>query len=495
MPRSASANFAEAAAFMAGTKDVLLFTDAGGTGRSYHAAATAGSRDRRRRHYLVEPGWRAAEAIQGLGRTHRSAQVTAPWFRVVTTDVHGEKRFTSTIARRLDTLGALTRGQRETGSQNLFRASDNLESPIARRALVAHYHELVRGQCEAMSYETFEDWTALRLTDAEGAMLEDLPPIQRYLNRLLALPIDMQNALFGAPTAKIEQMTERARANGTLDLGIETLCADRITVVEEADLWTCPKSGSVTRTVTLECENELRIPIGATVLADHGARMAPRRNAASGKVALISKRAQQVFDDDAMAEIRETRRPTGRGSMTEDAFGSSHWEPVDLETFVRLWDAEVAEMPKVETQRIVLLTGLLLPIWRDIPSDSERIWRVTPEDSVSRIGRAISPEQAVVLASKFRGGKTTPAELVAAAMAGDGAVDLGRGLTLRARRVAGTRRLEVEGWRPEQVDALKTAGCFTEIVAYQLRAFVPVGDDAPAVIEAIRAGGGMKVAA
>jgi len=495
VPRSASANSAEAAAFMAGTKDVLLFTDAGGTGRSYHAAATAGNRDRRRRHYLVEPGWRAAEAIQGLGRTHRSAQVTAPWFRVVTTDVHGEKRFTSTIARRLDTLGALTRGQRQTGSQNLFRASDNLESPIARRALVAHYHELVRGQCEAMTYETFTDWTALRLTDAEGVMLEDLPPVQRYLNRLLALPIDMQNALFGALAGKIEQMTERAHANGTLDVGIETLRADRIAVVEEADLWTCPKSGSVTRTVTLDCENAVRIPSGATVLADHGARMAPRRNAASGKVALISKRPQQVFDDDAFAEIRESRRPTGRSSMTEDAFAASHWEPIDEETFVRLWDAEVAELPKVETHRLVLLTGLLLPIWRDIPSDSERIWRVTPEDGVARIGRAISPEQAVVLASRFRGGETTPAELVAAAMAGDGAVDLGRGLTLRGRRVAGTRRLEVEGWRPEQVGDLKAAGCFTEIVAYQLRAFVPVGDDAPAVIEAIRAGGGIKVAA
>ena len=495
VPRSASANSAEAAAFMSGTKDVLLFTDAGGTGRSYHAAAKAGNRDRRRRHYLVEPGWRAAEAIQGLGRTHRSAQVTAPWFRVVMTDVHGEKRFTSTIARRLDTLGALTRGQRETGSQNLFRASDNLESPIARRALVAHYHELVRGQCEAMTYETFTDWTALRLTDAEGVMLEDLPPVQRYLNRLLALPIDMQNALSGALAAKIEQMTERARANGTLDVGIETLRADRIAVVEEADFWTCSKSGSVTRTVTLECENAVRIPGGATVLHDHGARMSPRRNAASGKVALISKRPSQVFDDDGMAEIRETRRPTGRSSMTEDAFASSHWEPVDAETFVRLWDAEVADLPKVETTRIVLLTGLLLPIWRDIPSDSERIWRVTPEDGVARIGRAISPEQAVVLASRFRGGETTPAELVAAAMVGDGTVDLGRGLTLRARRVAGSRRLEVEGWRPEQVDALKAAGCFTEIVAYQLRVFVPVGDDAPTVIEAIRSGGGMKVAA
>ncbi|WP_371158351.1 strawberry notch-like NTP hydrolase domain-containing protein [Jannaschia sp. 2305UL9-9] len=503
VPRSSTANSAEAAAFMAGIKDVLLFTDAGGTGRSYHAAPGTGAAERRRRHYLVEPGWRAAEAIQGLGRTHRSAQVTPPWFRVVTTDVHGEKRFTSTIARRLDTLGALTRGQRQTGSQNLFRASDNLESVIARRALVAHYRDLASNRCEgnvpaaAMTYETFLAWTALKLTDAEGVILDDLPPIQRYLNRLLALPIDMQNALFGELTAKIEQQTERARANGTLDVGIETLRADRITVIEEADLWTCPKSGSVTRTVTLETENALHVLSAEAALSNHaaGGRMVPMRNAASGKIALVSARPYQVFEDDAFAEMRDLRRPTGRSSVTEEAFASSHWEPLGRDTFVLLWDAEAGALPRVATERLVLLTGLLLPIWRDIPSDSERIWRVTPEDGVARIGRAISPEQAVVLRARFQGGGGTPAELVAAAMARDGAVDLGRGLTLRARRVAGARRLEVEGWRPEQAAQLKAAGCFTEIIAYQLRAFVPVGDRAEAVIEAIRGGSGVKIAA
>ncbi len=493
--RSGSANSAESAAFMVGTKPVLLFSDAGGTGRSYHAALTA-KNQARRRHYLVEPGWRAAEAIQGLGRTHRSAQASAPWFRVVTSDVHGEKRFTSTIARRLDTLGALTRGQRQTGSQNMFRASDNLESPIARRALVAHLREIASGNCEVMPYGMFLDWTALKLTDGEGVLLEELPPIQRYLNRLLALPIQMQNDLFGAFAAKIEQQTERARTNGALDVGIETLRADRITVVSEEDMWTCPKSGSVTRTVTLETETAVHVLSGEGALSDYCGRMMPMRNAASGMVALISNRPYQVFDDDVLADLRDMVRLQGRSSITETAFGSSHWEPVDVVTFVELWDGEADALPRVRTERLVLLTGLLLPIWKAIPSDSERIWRVTPEDGVSRIGRAISPEQAVVLRGKFGGGDgASPEEKVAAAIAGDGAVDLGRGLTMRARRVAGTRRLELEGWRPEQVPDLKAAGCFSEIIAYQLRIFVPTGDTAPGVIGRIKLGRCSKVAA
>ena len=487
-PRSGSANSAESAAFMSGAKPILVFSDAGGTGRSYHAARSVANQARRR-HYLVEPGWRADAAIQGLGRTHRSNQVEPPFFRVVTTDVHGEKRFTSTIARRLDTLGALTRGQRQTGSQNMFRASDNLESPIARRALVAHYKELASDRCEAMDYETFLDWTALPLTGGDGVLLEELPPIQRYLNRLLALPIEMQNALFSAFTARIEAQTEMARAAGTLDVGIETLRADRIHVTGEEDIWTCPRSGSVTRTVTLETETELHIPSGADVLEGYGHRLRPMRNAASGKVALISKRAFQVYDDDVFTEMRDLRRPTGRSSLTEDAFAASRWERIDTETFVRLWDAESEALPKVEVETLVLLTGLLLPIWTSIPSDNERIWRVEPEGRGSLIGRAITTDQALVLKGRFSGAAPETAdELVATVLSGEGTADLGRGLTLRARRVAGARRLELEGVAPDALPSLKAAGCFTEIIAHQLRVFVPTGAEAGAVIERVRAG-------
>src|SRR3546814_7051593 len=67
---------------MRNEKKILIFSDAGGTGRSYHASLTAENQSRRN-HYLLEPGWRADAAIQGLGRTHRTHQATAPLFRPV----------------------------------------------------------------------------------------------------------------------------------------------------------------------------------------------------------------------------------------------------------------------------------------------------------------------------------------------------------------------------------------------------------------------------
>ena len=64
-----------------------------------------------------------------------------------------------------------------------------------------------------------------------------------------------------------------------------------------------------------------------------------------------------------------------------------------------------------------------------------------------------------MLKGRFRGdGAAQPDELIAAAMTGERAVDLGRGLTLRARRVAGAKRLELEGWAPSQVPGAEGGG-------------------------------------
>ena len=101
---------------------------------------------RLRVHYLLEAGWKADTAIQGLGRTNRTNQAQPPLFRPIATDVKAEKRFLSTIARRLDTLGAITKGQRQTGGQGLFRADDNLESVYGRAALRQLYLLLLRRQ-------------------------------------------------------------------------------------------------------------------------------------------------------------------------------------------------------------------------------------------------------------------------------------------------------------------------------------------------------------
>ena len=131
-------------------KRILVFSDAGGTGRSYHADLNVRNQ-RRRVHYLLEPGWRADAAIQGLGRSNRTNQRQPPLFRPIATDMRGEKRFLSTIARRLDSLGAITRASARPVAQGLFRADDNLESQYARAALRQFYGLIFAGKVECCS--------------------------------------------------------------------------------------------------------------------------------------------------------------------------------------------------------------------------------------------------------------------------------------------------------------------------------------------------------
>jgi hypothetical protein len=249
--RSARATQADAAAFMAGTKRVLVFSDAGGTGRSYHASLDVQNQEQRV-HLLLEPGWRADRAIQGLGRTHRTHQACTPLFRPVTTDCKGELRFTSTIARRLDSLGALTRGQRQTGGQNLFDPADNLESEYAKDALVTWFHLLNSGKLTSTTLDDFCSRTGLEIHDKDGVLTDELPPIQRWLNRLLALAIPLQNAIFDEFLALVETRVAAAREAGTLDVGVETITADKATLIDDTILRTDPLSGATSHLLTIE---------------------------------------------------------------------------------------------------------------------------------------------------------------------------------------------------------------------------------------------------
>ena len=247
--RSARSNAAETDAFMEDQKQILIFSDAGGTGRSYHASLDVPNQ-RRRVHFLLEPGWRADAAIQGLGRTHRTHQACPPLFRPVTTDCRGERRFISTIARRLDSLGALTRGQRQTGGQNMFDPADNLESDYAKSALEAWFRLLHRGKLKSASFDDFQKRTGLELEGEGGELRMELPPTQRWLNRILALPIAVQNAVFDEFMGLVEQRVALAREAGTLDVGVETIVVESLEIVSERILRT-DSGGATTKPAEL----------------------------------------------------------------------------------------------------------------------------------------------------------------------------------------------------------------------------------------------------
>lgn len=490
--RSSAAARAETEAFMSGQKRVLVFSDAGGTGRSYHADLSAANRERRV-HYLVEPGWRADAAIQGLGRTHRTHQASAPLFRPVTTDIHGEKRFLSTISRRLDSLGALTRGERRVAGQGLFRAEDNLESPWARRALLIFYGALADGRLESMGLADFETRTGLSLLDGDGALRspEDLPPMNTFLNRLLALRIADQNGLFRDFDTILAGVLERATTSGELERGIEDVVAEQLELASEEVVRTDRTSGAETRLLRfmLKTRRELlSLPDAEARAQALGLAAGYAVNDRTGRAALVEPGLTVLDEDDRLAAAVRLVRPDRRTLVAESAFAEGAWTTVDFATWREAWAKEVAETDPWRTRELVLVTGLLLPIWSRLPARGASVRRIKAPDGRRWLGRVLDPVQAAQLkaalgltdaAAAFAG---DPAATAGEVLAGRMELSLAGGLWLRRARVMDRWRIEVVGAGAQRA-ALQALGAFVEIIAYTPRLFVPA--ERPEILAAV----------
>jgi len=479
--RPAGSNLAETSAFMDDDKRILVFSDAGGTGRSYHA--DLGAKNRRLRvHYLLEAGWKADTAIQGLGRTNRTHQAQPPLFRPITTDVRGEKRFTSTIARRLDTLGAITRGQRQTGGQGLFRAADNLESDYARAALRQLYTLLILGRVEGCSLKRFEDATGLSLMSRDGAVREDLPPITQFLNRVLALTIELQNLLFEVFDGLLTARVEGAVAAGTYDLGLETITAETLRIVERRTVYAHPGTGAETQALTVARRDRNR-PLSLDEALERGGEPRARLlvNGKSGHAAVQVPAPSVTLDDGEVERRIRLLRPMERRAVPLDALTESHWEEVDEATFSAAWRAEVDGLPEFIDSTFHVVTGLLLPIWRRLPDDGCRVYRLQADDGERVIGRLVSAAW-VAEALGAEAPAVTPGDAWNAVLVNGALLQLADALTVRRSSVMHVNRVELTGFTDGMVDRLKAIGLVSEIISWRLRLFVPTNDQGPLIL-------------
>jgi hypothetical protein len=480
--RPASSNIAETQAFMDGKKSILIFSDAGGTGRSYHADLSARNR-RPRVHYLLEAGWKADAAIQGLGRSNRTNQSQPPLFRPVATDVRGEKRFLSTIARRLDSLGAITRGQRQTGGQGLFRPEDNLESPYARAALRQFYQRLHSGGIADCTLGRFTDATGLALIGPDGALREDLPPITTFLNRMLALEIGMQNHLFLQFEELLDAQIESAVAAGTYDAGLETIRAESLVVASRTIIATHAATRAETRLyevarkdrtrpLTLQDALDLAGASGGVLLA----------NARSHRAAVQLRAPSLTLDDGAIERRVRLVRPMERSSVPADTLDASHWKQTDAADFASLWEAELAAVPEFTESRFHVVTGLLLPIWKRLPQDHPRVYRFETDDGERVIGRLVPPAHLSELGAAQD--TLSPGEAWEA-LAKGGTLRLADGMSLRQVKVMRGARIELQGFDANAVPALKAAGLISEIISWKLRLFVPMNEEGLRILAAL----------
>jgi hypothetical protein len=479
-------------AFMNDKKQLLVFSDAAGTGRSFHADRTE-KNQRLRHHYLLQPGWRADRAIQGLGRTHRSNQKQPPYVHLVTTNLKGQKRFISSIARRLEQLGSLTKGQRDTATQGIFKLKDNLENSHAPQAFIRLINTIFRGGIENLSMAEFEQETGMRLTDDQGQLRDDIPEITQFLNRLLSLTVDRQEEVFNAFDAHLDRIIEKAAADGTLDAGMETILAKGAKRTREEIVYTGPQ-GEQTK------YNEIEISEDAVTVNFQSSKVW----AASGYV--VNKKSgvvwaanrERITTDTSTGEVMAVvtlTSPRGTVSVVEakDLKDGEKYDRIDdMAQAEAIWGEQHDMVPKTKTRKIHLITGALLPIWDRLPQEHVRVMRLKLDTGEKLLGRLIPDKSLNGVLKKLNVDKSTaaytPEQAVNAILDNGETITLANDWTLKRVKTQGMDRIEVTGetlWRFET--QLEQSGALIERISYKTRVFIPTGDDGITVMKEILA--------
>uniref|UniRef100_A0A671VFG3 Protein strawberry notch homolog 1 n=1 Tax=Sparus aurata TaxID=8175 RepID=A0A671VFG3_SPAAU len=229
-------NLTEKQRFMDGEKNIAIISEAASSGISLQADRRV-KNQRRRVHMTLELPWSADRAIQQFGRTHRSNQVTAPEYVFLISELAGEQRFASIVAKRLESLGALTHGDRRaTETRDLSRF--NFDNKYGRNALEIVMKSIVKLDSPLVSPpadfkgDFFKEIQKgligvglINVEDRSGTLSldKDYNNIGKFLNRILGMEVHQQNALFQYFADTLGAVIQEAKKNGRYDMGILAL--------------------------------------------------------------------------------------------------------------------------------------------------------------------------------------------------------------------------------------------------------------------------------
>ena len=153
---------------------------------------------------LFELPWSSHQAMQQLGRTHRSRQRHPPAYVVLVADFGPELRFGATVASRLKELGAISSGDRNAIGEGAGIAIEGV------RGMDADVFVSKSGTTAAKDVTRTGPLKALRADYG----LANVANGRQLLNRLLVVPIEAARELFDAFVVETERVHDEALRRG-----------------------------------------------------------------------------------------------------------------------------------------------------------------------------------------------------------------------------------------------------------------------------------------
>jgi len=493
--RAKDTNIYEMQQFQTGKKRIALISQAASTGISLHADKNTPN-SQRRTQIALELSWSADTQMQTFGRTHRSNQEIPPIYILLSSEVGGEKRFSSTIAKRLASLGALTKGERG-GAGGGQLAKYDFENEYGETALVKVYEAMLNeAAIEGIENpkQVLRDMGVLKNdpTGGEGVKDEDMKSITMFLNRILGLELGKQNALFDFFTEQFENVVINAKESGTYDEGVTDIKAESIKIVGKPKIVaTEPLTKAETKHFQLEVERKTD-PLNWNVakqMRNINDKRGFFKQINSGNV--ILKMDEKVKTDRITGAVERTvitlNPANNRNYVTHDEF-EEKYERINESEARPIWEERFDKVPKIKKDEMHIISGAILPLWKDLKqatgNEKLRVVRALTDSKQRVVGIQIPQSEVgkVLRALNVQRDLRTSEEIFNAVLEQGDKIDLVQGLQLKQTTLYGDDAIELVGkgdlgLDSNRFDEFRELGLLNERISYKQRFFVPSDPD------------------
>ncbi len=485
-------NLHEKNSFQNKDKRIAIMSEVASTGDNLHASRKARN-GQRRYHIAAELKWSADKQVQDFGRTHRTDQYSPPIYGLVFTELGGEVRFSATIARRLGTLGALTKGDRRAEKAgNLDKY--NLESKEGRAALNVVFTRILNGE-QIVGLENprdaLIDMGLLKdSANGDGITPSERTNIPRFLNRLLSLEVERQNALFDYFYQTFLETIEHLKAQGKMDDGMEDLKALSVQFAEAPQVLF---RDSLTGAITIYYKLEITVPTRPAPFAEisqfDGIYFYENRTGGE----FIAVRPTLAHTDPATGEryqMVSVSKPSGYNLLyIRESELDTRYKIVPKSRAQKWWQSEVEKIPLTEQKIIHLLSGALLPIWKNLKQLQQNglnIIRTTTDDGTRLVGVSINASTINEIRRTFgiwKNAAGTAEEIIRTVSEEHEIIELLGEIKVRQTSFQGNRVIEVCPATFEQIRELRETALINIIQNSRSRFFLP--DDENRAVETL----------
>ena len=466
--------------FQNGTKRIAIISAAGSTGISLHSSLSA-INQQRRCQIVLELAWSAVLQMQSFGRTHRSFQKYPPKYIILSTNLGGERRFSATIARRLASLGALCKGDRKAADGGTQLSRYTFESALGRGTLSLLYRRIFDGAEVPDLTKPLDALHDMGLLNQDGEINDrDRYHVPRFLNRLLSLDCDRQNALFAYYANLFDQCVAHAKASGTFDEGVQDIRALSITIAREPELVyvdDTTKAETLHHTLSVETRSTRVTPEEATLLLESSVGGFYRLT--NGNIVLATKSGNHTDHESGNTyETYAVTKPEEARAYYINDKDLAKYQKVQPDSAIAWWTLYCQTVPETTTKELHLIAGAVLPLWQRLKTTQDaqlKVVRVVTEDNQRIVGVMIPANrvQQILRALGIASTITDPTEIIDAIITNDDQIALVEGLSLSRSKIYGTQYVELCGVTSHKFAQLREMGLVNMSIEFRQRFFLP----------------------